>query len=67
MLEDYRFNVATYIAVFVFGLVAFFAFMFFLASGLSWTDVNMQFFNTTFYIFFPLLIIGSIMFSIEKK
>ncbi len=67
MLQDYKFNVPKYIAVFVFGFVAFLAFMFLMASGMSRTDVNIQFLDTTFYIFFPLLIVSSIMMSLEKK
>jgi hypothetical protein len=67
MLEDYKFNVTTYVAVFVFGLVAIFAFMFLMTSGMRWTDVNMQFLDMTFYIFFALLIVSSIMLSLEKK
>ncbi len=66
MLEDYKFNVAKYLAVLPFGLAAIFAFMFFMTSGMSRTDV-IQILDTTFYIIFPLLIVGSIMLSLEKR
>jgi hypothetical protein len=67
MLEDYRFNIATCIAVLFFGLLVISAFMFLMTSGMSSTDVNVQFSDMSFYMFVALLFVSSMMLSLEKK